>query len=391
MTDLFAFDIDIPTLATTRAMVQLLLAGLLLYLGKSDQKALGAKLWAIGFFLNGISLIAFIVTPPESWNFVANAVNHLALGASSAFLLAGFWQFGNQTRRYWVLIALIVIPSISLLCFYWLWPNTRLRILMSASSQLLFLFMLQQSLSKPPRIELATNYQRLRVIAIAYWVIVFWSYASVADLLPTSAEEIIGYHRVFFSVSSLLFMLSLAVGSLALQFALLAVRNADLAEVDWLTGCLNRRGFFKRLTLAEKDQTQQQMPYTVVSLDLDHFKAVNDRYGHAAGDELLKRFGGILNSQAQEQHLVARMGGEEFCIVMFETAEPEGVRFAQAIQKTCAETPINTSKGDINFTVSFGVCQGEAGTSVEATILQSDTLLYRSKVRGRNRIESNQS
>jgi diguanylate cyclase (GGDEF)-like protein len=391
MTDLFAFDIDIPTLAITRAMVQILLAGLLLYLGKSDQKALGAKLWAIGFFLNGASLIAFVVTPPESWNFVAYAINHFALGASCVFLLAGFWQFGNQARQYWVLIALIVIPSISLLCFYWLWPNTRLRILMSASSQLLFLFMLQQSLSKPPRIELSTIYKRLRIIAIAYWIIVFWSYASIAELLPTSAEEIIGYHRVFFSVSSLLFMLSLAVGCLTVQFALLAARNADLAEVDWLTDCLNRRGFFKRLILADQEQSQQQMPYTVISLDLDHFKTINDRYGHAAGDELLKKFGGILNSHTQAQHLVARMGGEEFCIVMLATTEPEGIHLAQTIQHTCAQTPIVTSKGAISFTVSFGVCQGDAGTPIESTILQSDSLLYRSKVRGRNRIESNQS
>ena len=68
---------------------------------------------------------------------------------------------------------------------------------------------------------------------------------NIAELLPTSARLAAGYHRTLFSVVSLLFMLSLAVACLALQFALLAARNADLAMVDWLTGLLNRRGFFR--------------------------------------------------------------------------------------------------------------------------------------------------
>ena len=109
-----------------------------------------------------------------------------------------------------------------------------------------------------------------------------WSYVVIAELLPTSARLDIGYHRALFSVASLLFMLSLAVACLALQFALLAARNEDLAMVDWVTGLLNRRGFFRAAEHADGWRSRADGMASVIVLDIDHFKRINDQHGHEA-------------------------------------------------------------------------------------------------------------
>ena len=388
MTDLFLFQIDIPTLALTRACIQIFLAGLLLYLGKVSTNSSASQFWALGFLLNGISLVAFTINLPLGWLAFEHIVNHLGLAFSSVFILVGFWTFADQSKQKWILIALITIPIISLLSFFWLWPNTQLRILMTATSQLLFLFALQMALSRSPRQEFKAIYKRLRFMVIVYFVIVFWSYGSVAEVLPTNATEVIGYHRVFFSISSLLFMLSLAVSCLALEFASVAAKNADLSEIDWLTGCLNRRGFFKKLTQIEEQCAKSSQPYTIVTIDLDNFKAINDSHGHALGDAVLANFGKILRQLTSERQLVARLGGEEFCIVMPRAEQAEGVHLAEKIQQQCRQSPVVSIDKRIICTASFGVCEGEAHTEIESTLLNSDQLLYRAKIRGRNRIES---
>src|SRR5690606_20749066 len=99
-----------------------------------------------------------------------------------------------------------------------------------------------------------------------------WSYGSLADVLPTTARLEVGYHRSLFSVASLLFMLALAVGCLALQFALLAARNADLARMDWLTGLLNRRGFFH--AAAGLAGATRRDGASLIVIDIDHFKQI---------------------------------------------------------------------------------------------------------------------
>jgi hypothetical protein len=244
MHEFVILPVDISTLAFSRGCMQMMLGGLLLYLGNRDEGSNAARWWAIGFFLNGVSLFVYPIEVPPSWERPRTELNHLALGASTVAFLLGFWIFGRQPRRVWLLALLMAIPLISLIVWELIWPNSRLRILCTATGQAMFLILLQQSLRRAPRTELAQIYRRLRFVAIAYLLIVVWSYASIAELLPTTPVLTLGYHRAFFSVSSLLFMLSLAVGCLALQFASQAARNADLAMIDWQTGLLNRRGFF---------------------------------------------------------------------------------------------------------------------------------------------------
>lgn len=379
--------LDIPTLALSRSMMQVMLAGLLIYIGSQQEQQNGARFWAAGLLLNGLALFIHATDMEEPWYQVSTVFNHMAFGASSACFLLGFWKFGRQPRHLWLIGLMLVIPMFSLVAWEALWPNARWRILTTASGQALFLFALQFSLGKPPSPEITRIYRRLRVLVLAYMVILVWSYASLADVLPTSARVDPGYHRTFFSVTSMLFMLSLAVGCLALQFALLAARNAHLAMVDWQTGLLNRRGFFLALDRAEELGPGRNSPFSVIVLDIDHFKQINDRHGHAAGDRVLCELGERLRALTQPAHLVARMGGEEFCIVMPRSSRQRAVALAESIRAACEHASVTADdQPETTVTLSAGVCEAGPTQSVEDAMACADQALYVAKREGRNRV-----
>jgi diguanylate cyclase (GGDEF)-like protein len=386
MPDSVFLPIDIPTLALSRGLMQLMLAGLLVYVGGGAEHARGSRLWAMGFLLNGVSLFLFSIRAPEALESAFVIGNHLALGAASAFLLLGFWDFGRQRARPWLAWLMIAIPVAGLLAWEVAWPNARLRVLTTAFAQFLFLVALQASLRQPPRHEIEHIYRRLRVLVLVYAAVFVWSYANIAGLLPTSARLDIGYHRVLFSVSSLLFMLSLAVACLALQFALLAARNEDLAMVDWLTGLLNRRGFFRAADHAEGWRSRIDGVASVIVLDIDHFKRINDVHGHAAGDRVLQALGDRLREIAAPLDLVARMGGEEFCIAMPGARREQAFARAEAILAHCRTTTVPADNGHmIRFTLSAGVCEAAPGQALDDALAQADAAMYAAKREGRDR------
>lgn len=387
MNEFVILPVDIPTLAFSRGLMQMMLGGLLLYVGSRGEHTHVARWWAIGFILNGISLFVFPIHLPAAWEGPRTVVNHLSLGASTVFFLLGFWEFGGQPRRIGLLVVLMAIPLASLLAWDFLWPNSRLRILCTASGQALFLILLQLSLGRAPRTELARIYRRLRIVVLAYLLVVVWSYTSLAHVLPTTASLNPGYHRAFFSVASLLFMLSLAVGCLALQFAWQAARNADLAMIDWQTGLLNRRGFFGAVRRNLQLQPGRDGPVSVIVLDIDHFKAINDRHGHAVGDLVLQQFGDLIRNLVEPGQLAARIGGEEFCIVMPGSRETVAAALAERIHARCRDIDIaRDADREIDFTISAGVFEAAPQQTLDQALIHADEALYLAKRNGRDQV-----
>jgi diguanylate cyclase (GGDEF)-like protein/PAS domain S-box-containing protein len=176
--------------------------------------------------------------------------------------------------------------------------------------------------------------------------------------------------------------------------AMIAIENARLfgevhrlATTDGLTGVFNRRHFFD---LAEREAQRAQRTQRVMSaimLDIDHFKKVNDTYGHAAGDEVLRMIAQRCRENLRVVDILGRYGGEEFAIILPETDLTTAHHIAERLRQRLTEKPIITDRLTIAVTISLGVSAAESDTfDVAALLNQADAALYQAKQAGRNRV-----
>jgi diguanylate cyclase (GGDEF)-like protein len=170
--------------------------------------------------------------------------------------------------------------------------------------------------------------------------------------------------------------------SLALNQGRLARHHQREAQTDALTGLLNRRALFDL-----HGKTAVGAFTAVVVFDLDGFKAVNDQFGHAAGDEVLKVFAEVLSTDLRPSDSVARMGGEEFAMVLRRTLPETAEATAERVRSAFAARTVETESGPLRCTVSAGFAFGSAdGMSFDKVLSAADKALYAAKRGGRNRV-----
>jgi diguanylate cyclase (GGDEF)-like protein len=158
----------------------------------------------------------------------------------------------------------------------------------------------------------------------------------------------------------------------------------DLARTDSLTGLYNRRAFSEAGSIAVDYCRRHQLPVTVLQLDLDHFKRINDTFGHAAGDEALRAFGRLLRESLRSSDICGRLGGEEFAVVLPHTPANEARVVAEKLRVACSQIAIGVAGERFGFTVSVGVAYGSY--DLEALLGRADEAMYQAKLDGRNRI-----
>jgi diguanylate cyclase (GGDEF)-like protein len=159
------------------------------------------------------------------------------------------------------------------------------------------------------------------------------------------------------------------------------------AQDDALTNLLNRGGFSALAGRQLSRCRQAGQPCTVLLMDLDHFKRVNDTYGHEAGDRLLCAFAEAVRAQSRATDLVARYGGEEFCALLTDTDSARAVAVAERIRHAFAAVTVPVKGGAMGTTVSIGVAELlPAGESLEQALRRADHALYAAKHAGRDRV-----
>jgi diguanylate cyclase (GGDEF)-like protein/PAS domain S-box-containing protein len=156
---------------------------------------------------------------------------------------------------------------------------------------------------------------------------------------------------------------------------------------DHLTGVGNRRAFFEAADLELTRNRRQPRPTALVLIDADHFKAVNDRHGHPAGDAVLRQFGQLLAATFRQVDIVARVGGEEFAVLLPSSTLEGALAVAERLRSLVERQTVPVDGGHIGYTISVGVaaCEGES-LSLEALMKRADGALYAAKAAGRNRV-----
>ncbi len=163
-----------------------------------------------------------------------------------------------------------------------------------------------------------------------------------------------------------------------------------LAVTDPLTGLLNRRAFMERAEKERCRSVRYQKRLSILMIDIDHFKKVNDNYGHAAGDQVLVAVSSVFKHSLRDIDLIGRYGGEEFIILLPESDTSSLLTVAERIRKSVEDTRINVDSMSIHLTVSIGAADfvPSESSSLDILISQADKALYQAKTGGRNKVSS---
>ncbi len=226
-----------------------------------------------------------------------------------------------------------------------------------------------------------------KVLRISYMVLVFYTLGRSVFVLTLIPAGDIGHltRSIYWAA-----MLSIAMlSSIWFLLVLLTLTLRDLLRVlndernhDSLTHLLNRRAFFEAAEASLKDPGQQ--PWTVLACDIDHFKKVNDTWGHQIGDKVLHEFSQVLLEQVRRQDMVARFGGEEFVMLLTRASPDNAQAVAERIRRRLAQ--ISDDGQGIRITASFGLTPVSSADDLAYALERADTLLYEAKRAGRDRI-----
>ncbi len=171
---------------------------------------------------------------------------------------------------------------------------------------------------------------------------------------------------------------------LKLQKELVAARSE--AELDFLTGLVNRRRFERAVLEMINEYQTRGYPFSLILMDIDNFKKINDTYGHPAGDNVLKEIALILKTFLRANNISARIGGEEFAILVPGASAKEGEVVAKRLKKAIENRVFTTPKEEIRLTASFGVTGVKKDDTLETIFDRADKALYRAKQEGKNSV-----
>jgi diguanylate cyclase (GGDEF)-like protein len=228
---------------------------------------------------------------------------------------------------------------------------------------------------KVPMVANATLYTLVSLSFLACSAVLVWEQSWVLTGPPSNWAEDTN------SILSLVGLTGIGAITLTLHHARAARRHRDEANTDSLTGVLNRRALFS--IFGENDYVTG---LAVLMFDLDHFKQINDRLGHAQGDLVLQQFAGVLRAQTRDNDIIARVGGEEFCVILPGLDGDSARLSAERIRLAFAELEIAIGDNSEIATVSAGLAIGGVEETFSSVLRHADDALYKAKSAGRNQV-----
>jgi diguanylate cyclase (GGDEF)-like protein len=374
--------LDISTLYLVATMMAAMLGAMLLFFGRQESIP-ALKWWGTAYLLGAASVALWTLASSalgETLSLALNAVGFVACGmvwnASRVF-------HGRKPNLpglvlgaiAWVAAVMTLAPAAS-----------ALRMTIGAGIVAVYAALTASELWTERRRNLQQRWPAF-VVPVLHGLVLMLPILLGDFLRPQDAAFSGSIWMTVFSVELVLY----AVGTVFVIFMLVSERAVTVhktaASMDPLTGMFNRRGFSEATARVIEREANAGRPVTVLIFDIDHFKSINDRFGHPAGDEILKLFSTIVINTLRISDLSGRIGGEEFAALLPCSLE-EGVLAAERVREAFEASGIAVDEGPVDTTVSIGVAGGPAGTELEVLLAAADTALYQAKRSGRNRVEA---
>ena len=375
-------SLDVATLYLVATMVAAMLGTMLLFFGRQENIP-ALKWWGTAYLLGAASVAL--------WTLGGNRLGDMLSLALSAVGFMACGMVWNASRVFhgrkpnlpglvlgaiaWIAAVTTVAPEAS-----------AMRITVGAGIVAIYTALTAAELWSERRRTLQKRWPAIVVPALHGFVL----------MLPILLGDLLHRHEEIFSGSIWVTVFSIelvlyAVGTVFVIFMLVSERTVTVhrtaASMDPLTGMFNRRGFVEATSRVIEREANAGRPVTVLIFDIDHFKSINDRFGHPAGDEILKLFATVVVNTLRISDLSGRIGGEEFAALLPCSLE-EGVIAAERVREAFAASGIAVEEGPVETSVSIGVAGGPAGTELEMLLAAADTALYQAKRSGRNRVEA---
>jgi diguanylate cyclase (GGDEF)-like protein len=375
-------SLDSITLYLVATMVAALLGAMLLFFGRQENDS-ALKWWGTAYLLGAASVGLWTVASQALGEMLSLAVNAVGFIACGMVWNAARVFHGRKPN----LLGLVLGAIVWIATVVTLDPKeSALRLTIGAAIVAIYAALTATELWSERRKSLKQRWPAIAIPVLHGCVLM--APILLGDILHPAGEKF--GSSVWVTVFSIELVLY-AVGTVFVIFMLVSDRTVTAhktaASMDPLTGMLNRRGFAEACARLIEREAKGGRPVTVLIFDIDHFKSINDRFGHPAGDELLKLFATLVISSLRISDLSGRIGGEEFAALLPCPLE-EGVVAAERVREAFAGSGIVCEQGPVDTTVSIGVAGGPAGTELEVLLAAADTALYQAKRGGRNRVEA---
>lgn len=375
--------IDLRTLLLGMAVADLVLAAAL-WIGASRGLRDGLSHWAGSLVVRALALALFAWQTPLQPG--ALAVGTALLALSLTLQAAAVLAFDKRPFAAWIHTAVIAGVAVP---FQLLEAERSLGIVFGGivfGTLLLVMAAMSANMQRPAG-------SRARAILMASFVAAGGAFLlrGIGAMLVANPLRDFG-EPTGFAAATFLATFAAALAS-TFGFLLLHKERAEaqalrLATMDPLTGAYNRRTFHE---IAERELSRARragQPLSIIMLDIDHFRAINEKHGHRIGDEVLQRFAEVVRSAMRKEDMLVRFGGEEFLVLLPDVPGPGAVVVAGRIRRTVANAPIEVDGLQFPVTVSLGVAArlDEGPESIETLLARADSALALAKERGRNRV-----
>ena len=320
---------------------------------------------------------------------------HSKLVSNLLFLAGGVGIATGALARYerripWRPVA--VVAAIGFAAFAWflyVQPNISLRIYAINFAFGTMTLLIAAELRNVPHRKLIDN---ILLGLTMFWGISFFIRPILVMWIEGPYESYAQYHQSLYwyslTLSSALFMLLVALNTVCAMALDVMEELRHESQTDALSGLLNRRGFEERARDELRAASRNGLPVTLIVCDLDHFKAINDSHGHAVGDLVIKSFAQRLIADIGPEHAVARIGGEEFSILLCGANAETAKLFAEGVRTVFGTCPLPGLPADVQTTASFGVAEWSCGENIARLFVRADEALYRAKKDGRNLVRT---